>query len=151
VKYAPHNLLSDNTSPYLVVNLGFVDIIYDYLQDLRRELTDPDRKSYLALKAVKTAYYRYSVDWPTIRTAGQRSHYDHYLEAIFDQYANVFLDVATEIADIRPEQTRDLRTIAGDLRRAAATCSMNIASAQEIANSAQDFAEEKIQELSKLS
>jgi hypothetical protein len=128
--------------------MGFADIIYDYLQDLRREINDPERRSYLALRAVKTSYYRYSIDWPTIRTAGQRSHYDHYLEAVFDQYANLFLDVATEIADVYPEQIRDLRTIAGDLRRAAATCSMNITSAQEIANNAQDFAEEKIREIS---
>jgi hypothetical protein len=128
--------------------MGFADIIYDYLQDLRREISDPEKRSYLALRAVRTSYYRYSIDWPTIRMAGARSHYDHYLEAIFDQYANVFLDVATEIADIYPEQIRDLRTIAGDLRRAAATCSMNITSAQEIANNAQDFAEEKIREIS---
>ncbi len=131
--------------------MGFVDIIYEYLQDLRREKNDPERTSYVALRAIKASYYRFSIDWPTIRAAGQRSHYDHYLEAIFDQYANVFLDVATEVADVRPEQIRDLRTIAGDLRRAAATCSMNISTAQEIANSAQDFAEEKIQELSRIS
>jgi hypothetical protein len=91
------------------------------------------------------------MDWPTIRTAGQRSHYDHYLEAIFDQYANIFLDVATEVADSQPEQIRDLRSIASELRRAAAACSMSISSAQEIANNAQDFAEEKIQELSRAS
>lgn len=129
--------------------LGFADIVYDYLQDLRREIMDKEKRSYLALKAIKISYYRYAMDWPTIRNAGQRSHYDHYLEAVFDQYANVFLDVATEVADIHPEQIRDLRTIAADLRRAAATCSMNITSAQEIANTSQDFAEEKIQELSK--
>jgi hypothetical protein len=130
--------------------MGFADIVYDYLQDLRREHTDQEKRSYLALKAIKISYYRFSADWPTIRSAGQRSHYDHYLEAIFDQYANVFLDVATEVADIHPEQIRDLRTIAADLRRAAASCSMNITSAQEIANTAQDFAEEKIQELARM-
>jgi hypothetical protein len=130
--------------------MGFADIVYDCLQDLRREYTNQEKRSYLALKAIKISYYRFSADWPTIRNAGQRSHYDHYLEAIFDQYANVFLDVATEVADVHPEQIRDLRSIAADLRRAAASCSMNIANAQEIANTAQDFAEEKIQELAKL-
>jgi hypothetical protein len=127
--------------------MGFADIVYDYLRELRREIIDPEKRTYLASRAVKTSYYRFSVDWPTIRAAGQRSHYDHYLEAIFDQYANVFLDVATEVADIHPEEIRDLRSIAGELRRAAAACSMNITSAQEIANAAQDFAEEKIREL----
>jgi hypothetical protein len=127
--------------------MGFVDIVYDYLQELRREITDQPKRSYLASKAIKAAYYRYSIDWPTIRNAGQRSHYDHYLEAIFDQYANVFLDVATEVAEIHPDQIRDLRKIAGDLRKAAAACSMNIVNAQEIANTTQDFAEEKVQEL----
>ncbi len=132
------------------MDMGFVNIVYGYLQDLRCEISDPVTRSYLALRAIKASYYRFSADWPTIRNAGQRSHYDHYLEAIFDQYANVFLDVATETADIHPEQARDLRTIAGDLRKAAAACSMSITSALEIANKAQDFAEEKVQELAKL-
>ncbi|MDD1678359.1 MAG: hypothetical protein LUO93_04140 [Methanomicrobiales archaeon] len=127
--------------------MGFVDIVYEYLRDLRGEITDQEKRFHMARKAIKTAYYRYSIDWPTIRNAGMRSHYDHYLEAIFDQYANVFLDVATEVADLHPDQIRDLRAIASDLRRAAAICSMNIANALEIANTAQDFSEEKVQEL----
>jgi len=131
--------------------MGFVDIVYDYLQELRSEITDKEKKLYLSLRAIKVSYYRFSIDWPTIRESGQRSHYDHYLEAIFDQYANVFLDVATEVADIRPEQVGDLRKIATDLRRAAASCSLNIMNAQEIANSAQAFAEHKVVELGKKS
>lgn len=130
--------------------MGFVDIVYDYLHDLRSEITDQEKKSYLSLKAIKVSYYRFSVDWPSIRDAGQRSHYDHYLEAIFDQYANVFLDVATEVADIRPDQIGDLRKIASDLRRAAASCSLNIMNAQEIANNALTFAEHKVHELGKI-
>ena len=127
--------------------MGFVDIVYDYLRELRVELRDQKRRQYLALKAVKNTYNRYMMDWATIKNAGQRSHYDHYLEAIFDQYANVFLDVATEVADIDPSQMKDLRQMANDLRQAASACSMNISTAQEIANKASNFAEQKVLEL----
>jgi hypothetical protein len=122
-------------------------VVHDYLKELRNEQEDENRRKYLASRAVKNAYYRYTLDWDTIKKAGPRSHYDHYLAAVSDVYADLFIDVATEVVDVIPDQIEDLRTMATNLRRAASACSLSSSSGEDICRQASEFALQKLKTL----
>ncbi len=122
-------------------------VVHEYLKELRNEQNNEKRRKDLASRAIRNAYYRYMLDWDTIQKAGPRSHYDHYLAAVSDLYADLFIDVATEVVDVLPDQIEDLRTMATNLRRAASACSLSSSAGEEICKQASTFAEKKLDRL----
>jgi len=99
--------------------MGVGDIIYDLVKELWKSRNDEKQQNEIAKKLAKNTFYRFYLEWETEINSGRKIHWIKCQSLILQSYHSIFLDVATEIKEILPEQHDQLIEIATKMKMGA--------------------------------
>jgi hypothetical protein len=99
--------------------MGLEDIAYDLLKEYHAAKIDKTRQLEIAKMLAKKTYLRFSFEWTSEIESDRMGGRFEGQQQILYHYSQLFLDIAVEIYDVLPDESKRMKNIAAIMKKGA--------------------------------